>query len=53
MLNFNPTLLNQVAREYYANKTGPWTAGAINTVAFPSLPSISRNWTNMMADASS
>ncbi|KAL2070787.1 hypothetical protein VTL71DRAFT_13813 [Oculimacula yallundae] len=53
MLNFNSTLLDQVAREYYANKTGPWTAGAINTVAFPSLPSISRNWTNMMADASS
>ncbi|PVH82137.1 GMC oxidoreductase [Cadophora sp. DSE1049] len=52
MLNFNPTLLDQVAREYYANKTGPWTAGAINTVAFPSLPSISKNWTTMMADAS-
>ncbi|KAG4440670.1 hypothetical protein IFR05_003868 [Cadophora sp. M221] len=51
MLNFNPTLLDQVSREYYANKTGPWTAGAINTVAFPSLPSISKNWTNMMADA--
>jgi len=31
---------------------GPWTAGAINTVAFPSLPSISKNWTNMMSDAS-
>lgn len=53
MLDFNPTLLDQVAREYYANKTGPWTAVAINTVAFPSLPSISRNWTNMMVDASS
>ncbi|KAH9220253.1 hypothetical protein DL95DRAFT_358025 [Leptodontidium sp. 2 PMI_412] len=52
MLNFNPTLLDQISREYYANKTGPWTAGAINTVAFPSLPSISKNWTNMMADAS-
>ncbi|TVY39898.1 Dehydrogenase [Lachnellula subtilissima] len=32
---------------------GPWTAGAINTVAFPSLPSISKNWTNMIADAES
>ncbi|KAE9371208.1 GMC oxidoreductase [Stipitochalara longipes BDJ] len=29
----------------------PWTAGAINTVAFPSLPSISQNWTNMVSDA--
>ncbi|KAK0119720.1 hypothetical protein ONS95_011156 [Cadophora gregata] len=51
MLNFNPTLLDQAAREYYVNKTGPWTAGAINTVAFPSLPSISKNWTAMMVDA--
>ncbi|KAF8861777.1 hypothetical protein BDZ45DRAFT_647068 [Acephala macrosclerotiorum] len=49
----NPVLSTQAEREYYANKTGPWTAGAINTVAFPSLPSISQNWTNMMADASS
>lgn len=33
---------------------GPYTAGSmINTVAFPSLPSISSNWTNMMQDASS
>jgi choline dehydrogenase-like flavoprotein len=31
--------------------SGPWTAGAINTVAFPSLQSISQNWTNMMAAA--
>jgi choline dehydrogenase len=34
-----------------SNFSGPWTAGAINTVAFPSLPSISLNWTNMMYDA--
>lgn len=34
------------------NFAGPWTAGAINTVAFPSLASISKNWTNMIADAS-
>ena len=38
--------------EFSADKTGPWTAGAINTVAFPSLQSISPNWMNMMADAS-
>ncbi|KUJ06959.1 uncharacterized protein LY89DRAFT_790056 [Mollisia scopiformis] len=53
MIENNPGLDNQAAQEYYANKTGPWTAGAINTVAFPSLPSISQNWTNMMTDASS
>src|ERR1700683_2291194 len=34
-----------------ADISGPWTAGAINTVAFPSLPSMSQNWTNMMPDA--
>jgi choline dehydrogenase len=34
-----------------ADISGPWTAGAINTVAFPSLASISQNWTNMMSDA--
>ncbi|KAE8450374.1 hypothetical protein EG329_006448 [Mollisiaceae sp. DMI_Dod_QoI] len=48
----NPILSSQAEQEYYANKTGPWTAGAINTVAFPSLPSISQNWTNMLIDAS-
>ncbi|KAK2627695.1 hypothetical protein QTJ16_002341 [Diplocarpon rosae] len=31
---------------------GPWTAGAINTIAIPSLPAVSNNWTNMVADAS-
>lgn len=51
MLYNNPQLFTQLEQEYYVNKTGPWTAGAINTVAFPSLPSISLNWTNMMYDA--
>ncbi|TVY80359.1 Dehydrogenase xptC [Lachnellula suecica] len=53
MIYNNPTLLTQAEQEYYVNKTGPWTAGAINTVAFPSLPSTSNNWTHMIADASS
>ncbi|TVY86839.1 Dehydrogenase [Lachnellula willkommii] len=53
MIYKNPTLLRQDEQEYYVNKTGPWTAGSINTVAFPSLPSISKNWTNMIADAES
>jgi choline dehydrogenase len=67
MIENNPDLLNQTQQEYYTNRTGrdiaaklymrnandvrAWTAGAINTVAFPSLPSISINWTNMMIDA--
>ncbi|KAI9649804.1 hypothetical protein NHQ30_002385 [Ciborinia camelliae] len=44
-------LLTQAEQEYYVNKTGPWTAGAINTVAFPSLSQITSNWTNIIADA--
>ncbi|TEY80881.1 hypothetical protein BOTCAL_0036g00090 [Botryotinia calthae] len=44
-------LLTQSQQEYYVNKTGPWTAGAINTVAFPSLSQITSNWTNMLTDA--
>ncbi|KAF4626283.1 hypothetical protein G7Y89_g11875 [Cudoniella acicularis] len=53
MIYSNPSLLSQVEQEYYVNKTGPWTAGAINTVAFPSLPAISNNFSNMIADAAS
>lgn len=30
---------------------GPWTAGAINTVAFPSLSQITSNWTKRIAAA--
>ncbi|QSZ30071.1 hypothetical protein DSL72_004591 [Monilinia vaccinii-corymbosi] len=44
-------LLTQAEQEYYVNKTGPWTAGAINTVAFPSLSQITSNWTNRIAAA--
>ncbi|EPE24373.1 FAD/NAD(P)-binding protein [Glarea lozoyensis ATCC 20868] len=53
MINNNPNLLAQAEQEYYVNKTGPWTAGAINTVAFPSLLSISKNAINMVQDATS
>ncbi|KAF7886352.1 hypothetical protein EAF00_010455 [Botryotinia globosa] len=47
----NPQLLTQAEQEYYVNKTGPWTAGAINTVAFPSLSQITSNWANILANA--
>ncbi|TGO15329.1 hypothetical protein BTUL_0041g00130 [Botrytis tulipae] len=47
----NPQLLTQAEQEYYVNKTGPWTAGAINTVAFPSLSQITSNWANIIANA--
>ncbi|KAF5872476.1 putative gmc oxidoreductase protein [Botrytis fragariae] len=47
----NPQLLTQAEQEYYVNKTGPWTAGAINTVAFPSLSQVTSNWANMLSDA--
>lgn len=32
---------------------GPWTAGAINTVAFPSFSQLTGNWTNRIAEAKS
>ncbi|KAA8570847.1 hypothetical protein EYC84_000238 [Monilinia fructicola] len=47
----NQRLLTQAEQEYYVNKTGPWTAGAINTVAFPSLSQITSNWTKRIAAA--
>ncbi|THV50780.1 hypothetical protein BGAL_0136g00090 [Botrytis galanthina] len=47
----NPQLLTQAEQEYYVNKTGPWTAGAINTVAFPSLSQVTSRWASMLADA--
>ncbi|KAM3065794.1 hypothetical protein ACMFMF_010722 [Clarireedia jacksonii] len=47
------TLMTQAEQEYYVNKTGPWTAGAINTVAFPSLTQITPNWANRVADMKS
>ncbi|PQE13667.1 GMC oxidoreductase protein [Rutstroemia sp. NJR-2017a BVV2] len=46
-------LMTQAQQEYYINKTGPWTAGAINTVAFPSLAQITPNWAERVADAMS
>ncbi|KAF4496413.1 GMC oxidoreductase [Fusarium agapanthi] len=44
---------DEVAEEYIRNRTGPWTAPLINTVAFPSLRSATDDWkqfTNKSSD---
>lgn len=39
----NDTFLEQAQAAYWANRTGPWTTGWIDGVAFPSLPAITDN----------
>ncbi|KAF4948289.1 hypothetical protein FGADI_9761 [Fusarium gaditjirri] len=39
---------DEVAEEYIRNRTGPWTAPLINTVAFPSLRSATDDWEQFM-----
>ncbi|KAF5985994.1 alcohol oxidase [Fusarium bulbicola] len=43
---------DQVAEEYIRNRTGPWTAPLINTVAFPSLRSATDDWKQFMNKSS-
>lgn len=54
--------VNKIGRSHNPNRvsllsahkltsSGPWTAGAINTVSFPSLPLISKNFTSIISDA--
>ncbi|KAK8247797.1 choline dehydrogenase [Phyllosticta capitalensis] len=38
--------------EFYSSHTGPWTAGAPNGVAFPSLKSMSTNYSTLASNAS-
>ncbi|KAI9858036.1 MAG: hypothetical protein M1824_004502 [Vezdaea acicularis] len=40
-LSTNPVLNEQAREEYYNDKTGPWTAGSPNGLAFPALTAIS------------
>ncbi|KAI9705593.1 MAG: hypothetical protein M1836_006349 [Candelina mexicana] len=50
----NNVTLNAAARQrYYSTRTGPWTAGSPNGLAFPSLPSISKNSSSILASANS
>ncbi|KAF5626405.1 GMC oxidoreductase [Fusarium sp. NRRL 25303] len=39
---------DEVAEAYIRNRTGPWTAPLINTVAFPSLRSATDDWKQFM-----
>ena len=41
-LTQDPTYNAKARVEYYSSKSGPWTAGSPNALAFPSLPSGSR-----------
>ncbi|KAF5534880.1 GMC oxidoreductase [Fusarium mexicanum] len=43
---------DKVAEEYIQNRTGPWTAPLINTVAFPSLRSAIGDWKQFMNKSS-
>ncbi|KAF5583034.1 GMC oxidoreductase [Fusarium pseudocircinatum] len=43
---------DEVAEEYIRNRTGPWTAPLINTVAFPSLRSATDDWKQFMNKSS-
>ncbi|KAK4984995.1 hypothetical protein LTR50_006269 [Elasticomyces elasticus] len=50
-LAINQTLNSQAEAEYYAHKTGPWTAGPPDGVAFPALPYIVNGSTSIATSA--
>ena len=53
-LNIDPNnqTLNNLARvQYYADRTGPWTAGPADGNAFPSLPQISNRTQDIVGNA--
>ncbi|MCJ1405765.1 hypothetical protein MMC11_008995 [Xylographa trunciseda] len=52
-LSTNNTYNTQCEEEYYTDKTGPWTAGSPNALAFPPLPLISENTDAILSNASS
>ncbi|MCJ1319017.1 hypothetical protein MMC15_004349 [Xylographa vitiligo] len=52
-LTTNDTYNTECEEEYYAAKTGPWTAGSPNALAFPPLPLISNNADAILSNASS
>ncbi|MCJ1383836.1 hypothetical protein MMC17_006950 [Xylographa soralifera] len=52
-LTTNSTYNTECEDEYYADKTGPWTAGSPNALAFPPLPLISNNTYAILSNASS
>ncbi|KAI9800256.1 MAG: hypothetical protein M1833_003370 [Piccolia ochrophora] len=51
-LSTNETYNAEARAQYYANKTGPWTAGSPNGVAFPSLPDTSNVTFDLLNSAS-
>ncbi|KAI9724093.1 MAG: hypothetical protein M1812_000812 [Candelaria pacifica] len=51
-LTNNATFNAEARQEYYSTRTGPWTAGSPNALAFLSLPSISDNSSSILGSAS-
>ncbi|KAI9725227.1 MAG: hypothetical protein M1828_003408 [Chrysothrix sp. TS-e1954] len=47
----NATLNDEARAEYYANRTGPWTAGPADGNAFPSLSQITNSSAGIVDDA--
>ncbi|KAL2349746.1 choline dehydrogenase [Cryomyces antarcticus] len=51
LLSANASFNAAAEAEYYANRTGPWTAGSPDGVAFPSLPDIVNGSTSIADEA--
>jgi choline dehydrogenase len=51
--NLTGDVLQQAQEEYSTNRTGPLTAPLISTVAFPSLRSLTTNWSSIMQSINS
>ncbi|KAK5201184.1 hypothetical protein LTR16_003550, partial [Cryomyces antarcticus] len=51
LLSTNASFNAAAEAEYYANRTGPWTAGSPDGVAFPSLPDIVNGSTSIADEA--
>ncbi|KAK4448141.1 putative GMC oxidoreductase [Podospora aff. communis PSN243] len=51
--NLTGDVLQQAQEEYSTNRTGPLTPPLISTVAFPSLRSLTNNWSSIMQSINS
>ncbi|KAK3324619.1 hypothetical protein B0T19DRAFT_464800 [Cercophora scortea] len=51
--NLTGATLQEAEAEYFTNHTGPWTAPLISTTAFPSLRSLTSNWSTILRNISS
>ncbi|KAK3374480.1 hypothetical protein B0T24DRAFT_296778 [Lasiosphaeria ovina] len=51
-VNLTGAALEEARNEYFNNRTGPWTAPLVSTVAFPSLESLTANWSSILDSVS-